>query len=114
MLMGRGEGCPAMSKVLSGATPAPFSKTSPSTFFTMLTFSQILNIYSQWVTALSPAIVCKVEADLPTYGKSSFQSNDDMAPSCTLIILYRLSIMTHFSCQSHFIIWLESQMDICW
>ena len=94
-----------MSKVLSGATPALFRKTSPSTFFTMLTFSQILNIYLQWMTALSPAIVCKVESERPTYGKSSCQYNHDMAPRCTLIIPYRLSIMAQFSCQSQCVIW---------
>lgn len=102
---GRGEGCPAVSKVLSGATPGLFRKTSPSTFFTMLTFSQILNIYLQWMTALSPAIVRKVESERPTYGKSSCQYNHDMAPRCTLIIPYRLSIMAQFSCQSRRVIW---------
>ena len=102
---GRGKGCPAVSKVLSGATPALFRKTSPSTFFTMLTFSQILNIYLQWMTALSSAIVCKVESERPTYGKSSCQYNHDMAPRCTLIIPYRLSIMAQFSCQSQCVIW---------
>lgn len=104
---GWGVGCSAESKVLSRATPGLFKKTSPSTFFTMLTFSQILNIYLQWMTALSPAIVCKVKSDLPMYGKSSCQYNHDMAPSCTLIIPYRLSIMAQFSCQSQHIIWKE-------
>lgn len=50
-------GRPAESKVQSGATLSPFRKTSPSTFFTMLTFSQILNIYLQWMTAFGPDIV---------------------------------------------------------
>lgn len=112
MLSGeRGEGCPTVSKVLSRATPALFKKTSPSTFFTMLTFSQILNIYLQWMTALSPAIVCKVKSDQPMYGKSSCQYNHDMAPSCTLIIPHRLSIIAQFSCQSQHIIW-KSQRGI--
>lgn len=102
---GRGEGYPAVSKVLSGATPGLFKKTSPSTFFTMLTFSKILNIYLQWMTALSPAIVCKVESERPTYGKSSCQYKHDMAPRCTLIIPHRLSIMAQFSCQSQCVIW---------
>lgn len=47
-----------MSEVLSKATPGPFRKTSSSTFFTMLTFSGILNIYLQWSAALGPAFVC--------------------------------------------------------
>lgn len=95
---------PTVSKVLSGAAPVLFRETSPSTFFTMLTFSHILNIYLQWMAALSRAIVCKVESDWPTYGKSSCQYNHDMAPSCTLIIPYRLSIRAQFSCQSWCII----------
>ncbi len=46
----------------------------------MLTFSQILNIYLQWMTALCPAIVYKVETERSTYGKSSCQYNRDMPP----------------------------------
>lgn len=93
-----------MSKVLSGATPALFRKTSPSAFFTMLTFYQILNIYLQWMAALNLAIVCKVESELPTYGKSSCQYNHGIGPRCTVIIPYRLS-MVRFSCQSQCVIW---------
>lgn len=105
LTVGRGVGSPAVSKVLSGAIPGLFRKTSPSTFFTMLTFSQILNIYLQWMAALSRAIVCKVKSEQPTYGKSSCQYNHDMGPRCTLIIPYRLSVMAQFSCQSQRVIW---------
>lgn len=52
--------CPTVSEVLSKATPGLFKKTSPSTFFTMLAFSQILNIYLQWLAALSQAVVFMV------------------------------------------------------
>lgn len=79
---------------------ALFRETSSSTFFTMLTFSQILNIYLQWMTALRPVIVCMVKSDRPNYAKSSCQYNHDMAPSCTRIIPYKRSIMAQFSCQS--------------
>ena len=87
--------------------PWPIQKDITSRFFTMLTFSQILNICFQWMTVLSLAIVCKVESDWPTYGKSACQCDHDMAPSCTLIIPYRLSVIAQFSCQSQNIIWWD-------
>lgn len=49
-----------VSEVLSEAAAGLLRKTSPCTFFTMLTFSQILGVCSQWSAALGPAIVSTV------------------------------------------------------
>lgn len=57
-----------MSEVLSKASSGPFRKTSHSTFFTMLAFSQILNISLQWLAALSQALVFMVRLKKPSYG----------------------------------------------
>lgn len=89
-----------MSEVLSKATPGLFRQTSGSTFFTMLAFSQILNIYLQWLAALGLAIVFVVTLKKPTHGSSSGQYNHDMGPRCCLIIPDGLSIMASFDCQS--------------
>lgn len=83
-----------------GGQPWSIQKDVTGKFFTMLTFSQSLCIYLQWMTVFNWAIVCKAEPDLPAYGQSACQCNRDTAPRCTLIIPYRPPVIAQYSCQS--------------
>ena len=88
-----------MSEVLSKATAALFRKMASSTFFTMLAFSQILNIYLQWLAVLGLAKKQKNKKRQLTV-PHLVDVRMTWAPRRCLLIPYRLSNMARFDCQS--------------
>ena len=105
------------SQVTARAIPIPFTQTSSSTFFTMLTFSQITHNGCAARDEQHCAVeLCRDEFDWPTNGKSPRRllvTWTLVRPAITEHNPGSLSIMTQPNCQSYLIMGLVLCVCVC-